>query len=199
MSAILHLSTRLDSLGVHLRLGRGGCDAHGGLGHTQSRPCRWKELDLFEREARILKALKHPNIPAYVDSFEVDSEKDRNYYLVQAGMPCLCRAPQLAHRSAALPHVTPGAGQGRVARDTGWPGLAPNRRGGGGHCPPAAGCPPVPRVPTTACGASGHQAGEHRSGEWQGRREGVPHRLWRRAGLRQPGRQPGQHRRRHVW
>ena len=37
----------------------------------------WKALQLFEREAKTLKGLSHPAIPAYVDYFEVDSECDR--------------------------------------------------------------------------------------------------------------------------
>lgn len=34
----------------------------------------WKNLELFERETEILKALRHPRIPAYVDSFQLESE-----------------------------------------------------------------------------------------------------------------------------
>ena len=30
----------------------------------------WKALELFEREARVLKALNHPGIPSYIDSIE---------------------------------------------------------------------------------------------------------------------------------
>ncbi len=33
----------------------------------------WKNLELFERETEILKALRHPRIPAYVDSFQLES------------------------------------------------------------------------------------------------------------------------------
>ncbi|KAI5075204.1 hypothetical protein GOP47_0009280 [Adiantum capillus-veneris] len=43
----------------------------------------WKELDLFEREARVLKSLRHPGIPEYIDYFEVDSATDRAFYIVQ--------------------------------------------------------------------------------------------------------------------
>lgn len=32
---------------------------------------------------QVLKQLVHPNIPAYVDSFQIDSETDRQFYLVQ--------------------------------------------------------------------------------------------------------------------
>ncbi|KAK9809971.1 hypothetical protein WJX72_002794 [[Myrmecia] bisecta] len=43
----------------------------------------WKQLDLFEREAKILESLTHPGIPAYLDYFEEDSERDKGFYLVQ--------------------------------------------------------------------------------------------------------------------
>lgn len=43
----------------------------------------WKELDLFEREARVLKSLNHPGIPAYIDYFQVDTKDDRIFYIAQ--------------------------------------------------------------------------------------------------------------------
>ncbi len=43
----------------------------------------WKALELFEREARVLSQLNHPGIPAYLDYFQVDEERDRSFYLVQ--------------------------------------------------------------------------------------------------------------------
>ena len=43
----------------------------------------WKQLDLFQREAATLKQLKHPGIPQYVADFEVDTDRDRGYFLVQ--------------------------------------------------------------------------------------------------------------------
>ena len=47
----------------------------------------WKALQLFEREAKTLKGLSHPAIPAYVDYFEVDSECDVKFCLVQKIAP----------------------------------------------------------------------------------------------------------------
>src|SRR6185312_15088283 len=32
----------------------------------------WKDVELAEREARVLKSLSHPKLPAYVDHFEED-------------------------------------------------------------------------------------------------------------------------------
>ena len=47
----------------------------------------WKALQLFEREAKTLKGLSHPAIPAYVDYFEVESERDVKFCLVQKIAP----------------------------------------------------------------------------------------------------------------
>ncbi len=44
----------------------------------------WKQLDLFEREAKTLKSLDHPGIPKYIDYLSEDTEKDRGFFLVQA-------------------------------------------------------------------------------------------------------------------
>lgn len=43
----------------------------------------WKALELFEREARVLKNLVHPAIPKYLDSFNLDTDDDRRFCLVQ--------------------------------------------------------------------------------------------------------------------
>ena len=43
----------------------------------------WKVLELFEREANVLKTLNHPAIPRYLDSFDTDTDTDRCFYLVQ--------------------------------------------------------------------------------------------------------------------
>jgi serine/threonine protein kinase len=43
----------------------------------------WKQLELFEREAKILAQLNHPAIPRYLDYFQVDTSEDRAFYIVQ--------------------------------------------------------------------------------------------------------------------
>jgi len=43
----------------------------------------WKQIELFEREARTLESLDHPAIPAYVDYFQVDTPENRLFYLAQ--------------------------------------------------------------------------------------------------------------------
>lgn len=62
------------------------------LGHNQSVALKvlalrglkeWKQLELFERESKILQKLEHPAIPSYVDHFYIDTEHDRSFYIVQ--------------------------------------------------------------------------------------------------------------------
>jgi hypothetical protein len=43
----------------------------------------WKALELFEREAEVLKSLHHPRVPAYVDSFRADLEGNPRFVLVR--------------------------------------------------------------------------------------------------------------------
>jgi WD40 repeat protein/serine/threonine protein kinase len=43
----------------------------------------WKTWELFEREAKILKELDHPQIPKYVDFFSIETEEDLELYLAQ--------------------------------------------------------------------------------------------------------------------
>ncbi|MBE9125033.1 MULTISPECIES: serine/threonine-protein kinase [unclassified Coleofasciculus] len=47
----------------------------------------WKQMELFEREARILAQLKHPAIPYYLDYFQVDTDRDRSFYIAQQLAP----------------------------------------------------------------------------------------------------------------
>lgn len=45
----------------------------------------WKAIELFEREAKVLRSLDHPSIPAYVDDFIVGAQGDEpQFYLAQA-------------------------------------------------------------------------------------------------------------------
>ncbi len=43
----------------------------------------WKVIDLFEREAKILKHLTHDNIPNYIDSFTLQEDQETYFFLVQ--------------------------------------------------------------------------------------------------------------------
>lgn len=43
----------------------------------------WKSLELFKREAGILKALDHPLIPDYIDNFQTELGVEKSYVLVQ--------------------------------------------------------------------------------------------------------------------
>jgi serine/threonine protein kinase len=43
----------------------------------------WKALELFEREAHVLSTIDHPNIPQYLNYFQIDTEDNHYFYLVQ--------------------------------------------------------------------------------------------------------------------
>ncbi|KAI9135543.1 serine/threonine-protein kinase [Acaryochloris sp. CCMEE 5410] len=47
----------------------------------------WKQLELFEREAKVLAQLEHPAIPRYIDYFQTDTAGNRWFYIVQALAP----------------------------------------------------------------------------------------------------------------
>lgn len=47
----------------------------------------WKQVELFEREAKALRGLSHPCIPRYIDYREIDSPSDRVFVLMQVGLP----------------------------------------------------------------------------------------------------------------
>lgn len=46
----------------------------------------WKQIELFEREAKALQQLSHPSIPRYIEYFEADTSQDREFFLVQVGL-----------------------------------------------------------------------------------------------------------------
>ena len=43
----------------------------------------WKAYELFQRETKTLRSLSHPAIPEFIDSFEIDTETDTIFVLVQ--------------------------------------------------------------------------------------------------------------------
>ncbi|WP_287520745.1 serine/threonine-protein kinase, partial [Okeania sp. SIO2C2] len=43
----------------------------------------WKILELFEREAKVIANLYHPQIPKYLNYFYIDTEQDRCFYLIR--------------------------------------------------------------------------------------------------------------------
>jgi len=43
----------------------------------------WGTLELLEREAKVLSSIDNPAIPDYIDYFEVDTDDDRRFYLIQ--------------------------------------------------------------------------------------------------------------------
>ncbi|AFZ57461.1 protein kinase [Anabaena cylindrica FACHB-243] len=43
----------------------------------------WKVLELFEREAKVLEKLQHRGIPRYLNYFQIDTQSDRRFYIVQ--------------------------------------------------------------------------------------------------------------------
>ena len=47
----------------------------------------WKQVELFQREAEILKQLEHPAIPRYIDYFDIETKTDKAFYLVQQIAP----------------------------------------------------------------------------------------------------------------
>ncbi len=55
----------------------------------------WKGYESFEREAAALKALKHPAIPRYVDSFRLDEADGHRLCLVMERMPGRSLAAEL--------------------------------------------------------------------------------------------------------
>ncbi|MBN2440297.1 MAG: protein kinase [Spirochaetales bacterium] len=44
---------------------------------------KWKSIELFEREAKILNTIDHPFIPDFIDFFTLETKEDTKLYLVQ--------------------------------------------------------------------------------------------------------------------
>ncbi len=65
----------------------------------------WKQLELFEREAQLLRGLAHPGIPKYVDYLEEDTLTDRGFFLVQACSPSstFCKGRRTPARQKHVP------------------------------------------------------------------------------------------------
>ena len=47
----------------------------------------WKQIELFKREAEVLAKLDHPAIPQYIDYFDIETETDKAFYIVQQQAP----------------------------------------------------------------------------------------------------------------
>lgn len=47
----------------------------------------WKKIELFQREAEVLAKLEHPAIPSYLDYFDIETDTDKAFYLVQQQAP----------------------------------------------------------------------------------------------------------------
>jgi len=47
----------------------------------------WKKVELFEREAKILQQLNHSAIPKYIDYFQIETEDNVDFHIVQELAP----------------------------------------------------------------------------------------------------------------
>ncbi|VEP13668.1 Serine/threonine protein kinase (fragment) [Hyella patelloides LEGE 07179] len=47
----------------------------------------WKQVELFQREAEVLAKLEHLAIPKYIDYFDLETETDKAFYIVQQLAP----------------------------------------------------------------------------------------------------------------
>ena len=47
----------------------------------------WKQVELFKREAEVLAKLDHPAIPRYIDYFDIETDTDKAFYIVQQQAP----------------------------------------------------------------------------------------------------------------
>ena len=65
----------------------------------------WRQLELFEREARALQGLRHEGIPCFVEYFEVDTASDRGFFLVQVRAWIAC--PSISYRGSLAVTAAP--------------------------------------------------------------------------------------------
>ncbi|MBW4599775.1 MAG: serine/threonine protein kinase [Calothrix sp. FI2-JRJ7] len=64
------------------------CDKHVALKVLSLRKMKdWKKMELFEREAKTLAQLNHPAIPSYYGYFQIDTQLDKSFYIVQQLAP----------------------------------------------------------------------------------------------------------------
>ena len=47
----------------------------------------WKQIELFRREAEVLAKLDYPAIPKYIDYFDLETDNDKAFYIVQQQAP----------------------------------------------------------------------------------------------------------------
>ena len=47
----------------------------------------WKQVELFKREAEVLAKLNHPAIPQYIDYFDIETDTDKAFHIVQQQAP----------------------------------------------------------------------------------------------------------------
>ena len=47
----------------------------------------WKQIELFQREAEVVAQLEHHAIPRYIDYFDLETETDKTFYIVQQQAP----------------------------------------------------------------------------------------------------------------
>ena len=84
----------------------------------------WKSVELFEREARVLESIEHPNVPEYLDTFTVEEDGTLRLFLVQEYVSGMNLVASLRERGRwtkeqaleALEAVTEATWEGGVVR-----------------------------------------------------------------------------------
>ena len=75
----------------------------------------WKSVELFEREARVLESIQHPNVPKYLDAFSVDQQDTVRLFLVQEYLAGQHLSAALTHRGTWPPARAAGHPSGHQA------------------------------------------------------------------------------------